>query len=719
MTHPFFNAHHSPIGAFATFTLGHKGAAGGLGLELAGPANESLYIGVEDRETPGHYRALPFFSGYETKAEDFDVEGLSEFSKPSAIDPFADDEIDRTMGAGVDEWRAGDLTFRIFSPVLPVRDPDDGDEAALRNALAPAVLAEITIDNRAGTQPRKAFFGYKGSDRGAGMRLLDEAGLTGIAQRTTTAIATNDPDVRAGIAFQPEKVLSPDSEENLAFLVGGLGLLVGTVAPGEVRTFRFAIAFFLEGTATTGIRTRYMYRRWFSSVEDVLHHALDRFESSRKEAEAFDERLRLRLSPERAFTTAHAIRSYFGSTQLLEREDGRPLWVVNEGEYRMMNTFDLTVDQAFFELSLNPWTVRNVLDLYVERYSYEDAVRFPGSSEGHPGGLAFTHDMGVANAFSRPGYSGYEQSHLKGCFSYMSVEELMNWVLTAGLYDTRTRDMAWTISHRDTFLAALQSLVNRDDPNPSRRNGVTGLDGERCAGGAEITTYDSLDASLGQARNNLYLAVKGWATYVLLEPILRRLGENAAADLAAAQASLAVATIVAAADEDGMMPAIIGEGMEARIIPAIEALVYPFVAGREIDPRLKAALARHFEAVLMPGICKFDDGAWKLSSTSDNSWLSKIYLCQYVAERILDHAADTEADRAHVDWLLDEANAYYAWSDQMLAGKAVGSRYYPRGVTSILWLAGDEKPLEGLALFMTGDRRQDHVRNEAPAFVEP
>lgn len=715
MPHPFFNAHHSPIGSFATLTLGHKDASGGLGLELAGPADESVYIGVEDRDTPGKYRALPFFSGGGAQVEDFDVEGLSEFSRPPAVSRFTDEEIDRTMGASVDEWRAGDLTFRILSPVWPVPDPDGGDEGALRDALVPAVLAEITVDNRFGTRPRKAFFGYKGSDRGARMRLLDEDGLTGIAQRTTTAIATDDPDVYAGVAFQPEKVLDPDSGENLAFLVGDLGLLVGTVGAGEVRTFRFAIAFFLEGTATTGIRTRYMYRRWFDSVEEVLRHALTRFEASHKEAEAFDEQLRGRLSPERAFMTAHAIRSYFGSTQLLEREDGRPLWVVNEGEYRMMNTFDLTVDQAFFELSLNPWTVRNVLDLYVERYSYEDAVRFPGSAERHPGGLAFTHDMGVGNAFSRPGYSGYEQSHLKGCFSYMSVEELMNWVLTAGLYDTRTRDMAWAISHRDTFLAALRSLINRDDPDATRRNGVTGLDGERCAGGAEITTYDSLDASLGQARNNLYLAVKGWATYVILEPILRRLGENGAADLAAQQASRAVATIVAAADEEGMMPAIIGEGMEARIIPAIEALVYPFVAGREIDPRLKAALARHFEAVLKTGICKFDDGAWKLSSTSDNSWLSKIYLCQYVAERILGHAPDTKADRAHVGWLLDEDNAYYAWSDQMLAGKAVGSRYYPRGVTSVLWLAGSDKPLEELAAFMP----REPVRHGHPSLVEP
>ena len=33
-----------------------------------------------------------------------------------------------------------------------------------------------------------------------------------------------------------------------------------------------------------------------------------------------------------------------------------------------------------------------------------------------------------------------------------------------------------------------------------------------------------------------------------------------------------------------------------------------------------------------------------------------------------------------------QRNAYFAWSDQMLAGVAVGSKYYPRGVTSALWL---------------------------------
>jgi hypothetical protein len=52
---------------------------------------------------------------------------------------------------------------------------------------------------------------------------------------------------------------------------------------------------------------------------------------------------------------------------------------------------------------------------------------------------------------------------------------------------------------------------------------------------------------------------------------------------------------------------------------------------------------------------------------------------------------------------MDEDNAYYAWSDQMVAGKAHGSRYYPRGVTSALWLSDVGRPLRSLADLFTGE----------------
>lgn len=282
----------------------------------------------------------------------------------------------------------------------------------------------------------------------------------------------------------------------------------------------------------------------------------------------------------------------------------------------------------------------------------------------------------------------------------------MNWVLCAGLYVSHTKDAEWANRHRETIGACLESMLNRDDPNPEARNGVMGLDGDRCKGGAEITTYDSLDASLGQARNNLYLGVKGWATYLTLADLLRRIGEESAAEEAEKAAVRAARTVVASADKDGLLPAVIGEGIEARIIPAIEALVYPFVCGTELGDfrELVSVLERHFDLVLERGDCRFKDGGWRLSSTSQNSWLSKIYLCQFVAERVLGKAPDTTADAAHVDWLVREENGYFAWSDQMLAGKAVGSRYYPRGVTSALWLTSGNDPISEIGEVLFGSR---------------
>ena len=101
------------------------------------------------------------------------------------------------------------------------------------------------------------------------------------------------------------------------------------------------------------------------------------------------------------------------------------------------------------------------------------------------------------------------------------------------------------------------------------------------------------------------------------------------------------------------------------------------------------ALKTHFETVLVKGTCLYEDNGWKLSSSADNSWLSQIYLCQFVARQILKidtPATGYLADIAHQSWLLKQENIFFAWSDQMKSGVAHGSKYYPRGVTSILWL---------------------------------
>jgi hypothetical protein len=275
----------------------------------------------------------------------------------------------------------------------------------------------------------------------------------------------------------------------------------------------------------------------------------------------------------------------------------------------------------------------------------------------------------------------------------MTHEQLVNWVCCATTYVLRTKDTLWMKTNARVFRACLRSLVNRDHPDPARRDGVMSADSSRCLGGAEITTYDSLDASLGQARNNLYLAVKTWAAYIGLREILGRLGSSRGAAQAGRQATLCARTITSHLGADGFIPAVMGEGNTSRIIPAIEGLVFPLVwnmAGL-LGPHgefahLRRALATHLRTVLVQGTCKFPDGGWKLSSTNDNSWLSKIYLCQHVAREIFGLPPDPAADAAHRSWLVDPDNAAFAWSDQMVAGKAKGSKYYPRGVTAWLWL---------------------------------
>ena len=691
---PFFNAHHAPVGAFATFTLGFPGSKGGLGLELGGPANESVFIGIETTEGEA-YEALPFFTSSADSAKRYDVSADAPPAQ-GLVRAFPTTAITREFGVASDTWRAGDLSFTIYSPIKSVPDPLKAGKAAMMSAVVPAVFAELTIDNSKGKRARKAFFGYEGSEGKFNTRRLDDVSrgaYTGVGQGPVTAIVSDSAGVYSGGGFTLDKCLRPDLAENLAFGLGGVGALMADVPAGKTKTFRFAVCFYCSGNVTGGLPSRYYYTRYFRDIEAVALYALRNWPAQKKLALETERALgKATLGEAQRFQLYQAVRSYYGSTQFLEAQ-GRPFWVVNEGEYRMLNTFDLTVDHLFFELAQNPWVVRDQLDWFSRRYRYTDRVRLPGDPREYPGGISFTHDMGIGNCVSRPGHSSYECAGLHGCFSHMTHEQLVNWVCCAASYTHHTGDDAWRRRNLGVFRACLRSLVNRDHPDPKQRNGVMGADSSRCRGGSEITTYDSLDASLGQARNNLYLAVKTWAAYLGLRGVFSAENEGRLATQAGRQAAKCARTIAGHLRPDGFIPAVMDEGNESRIIPAIEGLVFAWVWGMRDAlsapgefGALISALATHLRTVLAPGMCRFADGGWKLSSTNDNSWLSKIYLCQFVARNVFGLPQDPPADEAHRRWLLDPDNAYFAWSDQMVLGKAKGSKYYPRGVTAWLWL---------------------------------
>ena len=717
----YYNVQHSPLGAFASFTLGFRGAKGGLGVQQGGPADEPVYVGLESIDDPNRFTALPFFSDSaddeasrfvndDVAAPELDDHHLS--APPGVvIDTFADDQITRTLSMARDTWTAGDLTLRVTSPRCPLPDPDvdTPDHAALKLATCPAVLLEITVDNTRCDRARRVFLGYMNADPYSALRQIDTAdhpGLKGLASTGLKGIVSNHPDVFTGQAFALEAVLRPVNPGNRRFVLGPAGALMADAPAGEKTTYRFAVCFYVDGVVTSGQDTTYFYTRYFDRLEAVGRFALDHADDYVQHADTQDAKLAgaTHLNDDQKWQLAQAVHSYYGSTEFLDigraaplsHDDRKPLWAVNEGNYRMLNTFDLTVDMVFYELQQHPWTVRNTLDRFAERYSYTDTLHAPGEENLHPGGITFTHDQGCTNHFTQPGYSSYELSDLHGCFSHMSCEQLTNFICCAGAYVQTSQDHAWLTRNAQLIEDCLTSLSNRDHPDPAQRNGVMGFDSSRTGNGSEITTYDSLDASLGQARNNVYLAVKSWASYVLLEKLLNTAGRTDAAGSAAQQARRAADTIVGAADANGQLPSVLFEGHDAPIIPAIEGLVFPHVAGCEAATaadgpyaKLIEVLSRHIDRAVQPGVCLFDDGGWKLSSTSINSWLSKIYLCQYVYREVLGKpwdGAGQASDAAHVQWLQHERLSYWAWSDQMHAGKAQGSLYYPRGVTAALWL---------------------------------
>jgi len=692
LSNRFFNTQHAPAGAHASLTLGFPGASGGMDLELCGAPGQSVLVALESALSPGLFETLPFCEPPDdAERQRFVSDQGDAHLGASGLGArlFERDEVQRTFSLATDSWQAGDLRFTLYTPVRALPDPDACDAADAMRAYVPAVRAEIEVDNRAGTRARRVAVGLSGIDPLRGLRHLQLAQGAGIGDGLESGFATDAPGAWSGIGFDPLAVLGDPHESNRASMLGRWGLVCAEVPAGEKRTLRFAFCFHRAGVVTGGIATRQLYTRWFDSVESVACFALSQagFDEAVQASRAADARLAgSALSAAQRFTVAHATRSYLYSTQLLER-DGRALWVVNEGEYNMLNTLDLVPDHSLHEGLHHPWTIRNVLDQYVAGYSYEDAD-----------GLSFTHDMGVDGIFAPPGRSAYERAGLTGCFSQMTTEELLNWTLCAGLYAHQGRDPAWTRRRLGVLERCLDSLERRDHRDPARRIGVPRADSSRCEGGREITTYDCLDPSLGQAAGNTYIAGKAWAACVILQRLFTQLDRPALAERAHAQARRAAATVAGSASADGRIPALLeAPDDDAVILPVIEALAYPWFAGcrdalapdGEYAPYL-AALKRHVaDHVLREDTCLFADGGWRITSRSDNTFPAKAYVCQFVAREILQmdlgHLG-ARADEAHAAWQLHPELSIHCWSEQVKNGLVFAAKYYPRGVSSQIWL---------------------------------
>ena len=98
-----FNAQHSPMGAFMSFTCGNFGTRGGIGLQIGQPGDQEVFVGFKegDRYSGATLKCLPFYVGAVNRAADaFLVEqaGPSEQNVKPDAEPFKDGEIARSYG---------------------------------------------------------------------------------------------------------------------------------------------------------------------------------------------------------------------------------------------------------------------------------------------------------------------------------------------------------------------------------------------------------------------------------------------------------------------------------------------------------------------------------------------------------------------------------------------------------------------------------------------
>jgi hypothetical protein len=710
---PFFMTHHAPVGAWSSFTFGLPGKGVSINHESAMVENTADFLVAVSRGL-GKTKFMPFiFGNWSPDAELRQVSG--EKNQPDlssnnirerwAIIPPGN--IQRTLTTCVDQYVSGGLELRVFTPHAAMPDPDrEIREAFVREskfACCPGILLELTVDNRTYDQPAYGFLGLIYLSRGR-IRPLDwttEDRMSGIAFSGSWALAARTIPGEVFTVRDNSIAANVEAGEKVVHNGGQEGGILFIVPPGEARTFQAAFGFYHEGTATQGIESRYYYCRYFNRVEEVCGYILDHAAEIKQRSHEFDAMVEsgapaepLDLSKYRLF--GQAIRAYYANSQLTEA-GGKIYYNLCEGQYLWRNTMDLAADHLPFELWRNPWVVRNIMDLFIERYSYHDKLRFDGQpGEIFPGGRSFTHDMGNYTSFTPPGISGYEKSDAVS-YHFMTTEELLNGIFCLTSYAIATRELGWMEKRKPIALELLSSMENRDHYLCGKRNGILKGASLQCGErGREITTYDALDHSLLDAAGNLYITVKTLCSAILLHEYFMIIADLESAARAQEMAGKTAKGLESFFDVTrSCFKANIYHESESKVIAAIEPFAVPlFIGLKERVLRYGAVMElfwKHIKSCLQNGDCL--DGATgglRLSSTSTNTWVSKSILCEFVMAELftMDVAADYPTIlRELVHWATISAQELTI-SDQIQSDTrtVVGASYYPRAITASLWI---------------------------------
>lgn len=660
---------HAPMGACSTMTYGYQDSACGVGTSSG---QFPYYQGVG-----GVLVGLSNSAGLQVMPLVTTVGSLS-----TSAQFFAATNIQRTLTPGTDDYViGGTLGFSHYSPPWSLTNLATAGLAERRRALLPATWLVFTINNTNST-PEDFYFGLPVAVTPTSFA---NGAYQGVRQgEAALAVPTGSCDLLIGARLL---AVFNGMSQGFAFHLA--------VPAGQTRTLTVVLAYYRTAVVDGRTGAHYYYTSLFPAIDNVIDAAFAGFADAQARCAQLTAAMgAVGLNPYRRFLASHTLHSYMADTACLIDPQGRVYWWEVEGFFNYINTFDLTVDHAFFDSLMHPWALRNVLDnfsgaltgagytLNTPLYSAASGTQTAGA------GFAFDHDMGYwPNSGTGPAYG-----------AVMAQEELQSWILSAGVYWSRSGDNAWLTNNLAVLQACLNSMQLRDSPTAAVRDGVT-----KNVNSGEITTFDDLDPSLQRPAYSGRLAVRSWACYVALNAMFAQIGDPADAAGSLNSAGLTAQTIVNRWNTYhatlGYIPALLDGSDTAAITPMIEGLVYPAVMGltNAVDrtggpyAAMLQALSNHLAAVLVPGRCVGSpSGGWLMTSAQPLTWQSKIFICQYVAENVLGFRGDLingAVDQIHASIQIESApvQAFCDAMDGSAVSNSAGGPHYPRGVTTALW----------------------------------
>jgi hypothetical protein len=359
----WFNADHSPEGAFAGLLYGNRGTWGGFEM-LQGevPAN-GLVIGLEEK---GQISLLPFV----------DKDLIAENAR--YVDAAA---VHRSIRACTDAWAIPGLQWTHYSPSWHLADIDRAGVDEKRRFALPATWMVFSVDNRGGAAPKTLYFGLPVAGQ---RRAFDGGRYAGFAVGNhVLAVPAGSCQLLDGKSLAAH---CPNLDPGFAFAL--------TAAPGKVETLRVIVAHFDGDVVAQRLEGRFYYTTLFPTVDDVVAYAGSHLAEAAARCRQLDAVLDASgQNVYRRFLAGHSLHSYRYSTVLLATRDGKPVWSEQEGGYTNTNTFDLTVDHLFYDVAMHPWVVRNVLDRFVSSYHLTLPLIDPRTNQPGPPCLFFNHDM--------------------------------------------------------------------------------------------------------------------------------------------------------------------------------------------------------------------------------------------------------------------------------------------------------------------------------------